>query len=329
MTADSPSTRTAATRIDRLRVRHFKLLELLSTHGSLSAAADKLGITQPSATKLLQEMEHAMGHPLVDRNARGGVLTAAGLRALERLRVALHAIDAATELLQEESGRPLVRIGMLRLAGVSILPNLVRLMDDAGCLPRIQLHEGAVAGLMQLLHAGEIDCVIGRLEAAEQDRTADTLDITSLNDDPYEVACAPENAIARERNVRLEALQASPWIVTPRESYTRQVFDAAFTRLGVPPPVPVVESPSFHASFAILSRNPAFLTLAPRTSVRYYASLGSVRHVRLAAAFPEDRIVFITRRELLELPAVANVKRHAQAVGAASLAVAAVPSPGG
>lgn len=309
-------------------MRHFKLLELICTHGSLSAAGDQLGITQPSATKLLQEMEHAMGHPLVDRNTRGGVLTGAGLRALERLRVALHAIHAATQSAQEESGRPLVRIGMLPLAGVSILPNLVRLMDDARCLPRIQLHEGAVAGLLQLLQAGEIDCVIGRLEAAEQDRSADRLDITLLNDDPYEVACSPENAIARERNVRLDAMHALPWIVTPRESYTREVFDAAFTRLGVPPPVPVVESPSFHASFAILSRNPAFLTLAPRTSVQYYASLGCVRQVRLAVAFPEDRIVFITRPELLELPAVANVKRHVQAVGAANLAVAALPSPG-
>lgn len=309
-----PSQPARAARVDRLRVRHFKLLDLIAAHGSLTAAAERLGISQPSATKLLHEMEQALRVPLVDRTARGGVLTDAGARALERLRVALNAIQAATGTEATLAQRPLVRIGMLRLAGVSILPRLVQLLDQAGCLPRLQLHEGAVTGLMAQLHAGEIDCVIGRLEASQKDQHADALDVTLLDSDPYEVACAPEHALAHKRQVRLETLASLPWIVTPRESYTREVFDASFTRLGVAPPLPVIESPSFHASFAIMSRSPCFLTVAPRSSVRYYASLGKVRSVKLAAPFPEDRMVFITRRELLELPAVAAVRRHVLAL---------------
>lgn len=311
---EAPRAPATPARIDRLRVRHFKLLELIQARGSLTAAAEGLGISQPSATKLLHEMERALRCPLVERNARGGVLTQAGLRALERLRIAIAAIDAATESAAAQHGRPLVRIGMLRLAGVSILPQLVRAMDADGCLPRLQLHEGAVADLMGMLLAGDIDCLIGRLEAAPHDQAPGLLDITLLNNDPYEVACAPQHPLARKRQVRLESLQGHAWIATPRQTYTRQVFDAAFTSLGVPPPVPVIESPSFHASFAILSRSPAFLAFAPRSAVQYYVALGNLRKVKLAVPFPQDRMVFITRRELLELPAVADLRRHLQQV---------------
>lgn len=301
-------------RIDRLRVRHFKLLELIVAHGSLTAAADKLGIGQPGATKMLHEMELAMGCPLVERNPRGGVLTQAGLRALERLRIAIHAIDAAAESAAAITGRPLVRIGMLRLAGVSILPHLVHAMDAASCLPRLYLHEGAVKDLMALLLAGEIDCIIGRLEGGQKDLHHGALDITLLNDDPYEIACAPQHPLASKRQVRLETLHGLAWITTPRHTYTRQVFENAFTALGVPPPIPEIESPSFYASFAILCATPSLITVAPRSAVQYYVALGKLCKVRLAPPFPEDRIVFITRRELLELPAVADVKRHLQAL---------------
>lgn len=310
-----PGTAGVPSRIDRLRVRHFKLLELICAHGSLTAAAEVLGISQPSATKLLHDMERALRCKLVDRSTRGGVLTQAGVRALERLRVAIHAIDAATEAVAAAPGRPLVRVGILRLAGVSILPHLVRLLDAASCLPRLQLHEGAVSGLMAQLQAGEIDCIIGRLEPAQEDHSAGMLDITLLHNDPYEVACAPDHSLARKRQVGLETLAEHPWIAAPRQTYTRQAFETAFMNLGVPPPIPIIESPSFHASFAILAQNPSFLTVAPRSSVQYYALLGKVRPVRLATPFPEDRMVFITRRELLRLPAVADIKHHVLAVG--------------
>src|SRR3954447_21692719 len=93
--AQEASARTnPAHRLERLRVRHLKLLELVGASGSLSAAAAALRISQPSATKLLQDLESAFGHVLVDRTTRGGKLSTAGERVLERLRIATGALDA-------------------------------------------------------------------------------------------------------------------------------------------------------------------------------------------------------------------------------------------
>lgn len=296
-------------RSDRLRLKHFKLLVQVARHGSLTAAAEVLGISQPRATKLLQEMETALRQTLVDRSTRGGVLTAAGQRALERGRVAIHALHALDEQLGVMHERPLVRLGILRLAGITILPELVRRLERQETLPRIHLHEASVSGLMADLVSGALDIAITRLEVSEEAGWMERFDITLLQDDPYEVACAAGAKFASRRGVGLEELAYRPWIVAPKETYTRQAFNVAFLGLGMQPPAPVIESPSFHASFAIMAENVSFLTIAPRSAVRYYEKLGKVKPVKLRLPFPEDRMVLIVRRDALTIPSVAAAKR--------------------
>lgn len=296
-------------RSDHLRLKHFKLLDLVAHHGSLTAASEALNISQPRATKLLQEMEIALRQTLVDRSTRGGVLTAAGQRALERGRIAIQALHALEEELTTTHVRPLVRMGILRLAGISILPDLVRHLEQKETLPRLHLHESSVSGLMADLVSGALDIVIGRLEASEEVGWMERFDITLLENDPYEIACAPGSRLARRRAVQLDELLDLPWIVAPKGTYTRQAFEVAFLGLGMQPPLPIIESPSFHASFAILAENASFLTIAPRSSVRYYDALGKVKPVRLRTPFPEDRMVLAIRRDALSIPAVRAVKQ--------------------
>lgn len=301
---------SAPSRLDHLRIRHLRLLDLISQHGSLTAAAERLGISQPTTTKLLQELERVLRCTLVDRSTRGGLLTDSGRRALERVRPAMHAIDLIPDMVTAAPEHPVVRMGILRLAGISMIPDLVQRLRSHGKLPRLHLVEGAVVGLIDQLFDGEIDCIVGRLDPNYRGPSVDELDITQLGDDPYELACAPGSPLARKRSVPLEALVGAPWVATPRDTYTRQAFDMAFMSQGIPAPIPVIESPSFHASFALISRNPDFVTIAPMSSVRYYADLGKVRPIRLSTPFPPDRMVFVTRHDLLTIPAVRDIKDH-------------------
>lgn len=295
-------------RLDHLRVRHLRLLDLIAQHGSLTAAAEQLGISQPTTTKLLQELERVLRCTLVDRSTRGGLLTDSGRRALERVRPAVHAIDLIPSLVNTAPELPVVRMGILRLAGISTLPDLVHRLRAQGQLPRLHLVEHAVTALIDQLFDGEIDCIVGRLDPAYRGPPMDKLDITQLDDDPYELACAPGHPLARKRSVPLAALAGAPWVVAPGGTYTRQAFDMAFMSQGIPAPVPVIESPSFHASFAVIARNVDFVTIAPRSSVHYYASLDKVRPIRLSTPFPPDRMVFVTRHDLLTIPAVRDIK---------------------
>lgn len=304
----------SALRIDRLRVRHLRLLDLVARHGSLTAAAEHLGVSQPSATKLLQEMEQVLCCTLVDRNTRGGVLTDSGQRALERVRPAINALELVPQAVLETPGQAVIRLGVLRLAGISMLPELVSRLRRDKQLPRLHLQEGAVPTLMEQLREGQIDCIIGRLEPTYHNDPNVQLDITQLNNDPYELACATGNPWGQCSQVDLSMLANEPWVLTPRTTNTRQAFEMAFMSQGIPAPVPLVESYSFHASFALLAKNTDFITMAPGSSVRYYETLGIVRPIKLKTPFPSDRMVFVTRNDLIGMPAIQNIKRHLMAM---------------
>ncbi len=295
-------------RLDRLRIRHLRLLELIAATGSLTAAAGALRISQPATTKMLQELERAFGCSLVERTTRGGVLSLSGERALERLKIVLGLLDTAGETLAAQPDTPLVRLGVLRMAGVELVPDMVAALRATQQLPQLRLYEGSASELLDMLNDGAVDCVIGRLEAGSIKKNVDAYDITPLTDEHYEVACAPTHALAGQRRVSLAALLDYPWVIPPRITYTHKVFEAAFLNRGMPPPIPQIESPSFHDSFAILARTD-FLSMAPRSAVAYYAGLGRVHRVDLAQPFPVDYVVFISLKSVSTLPAVKLIRQ--------------------
>lgn len=51
---------------------------IIASTGTLARAADQLGISQPAVTKAIQRLERKVGVALVERTARGSVLTEAG-----------------------------------------------------------------------------------------------------------------------------------------------------------------------------------------------------------------------------------------------------------
>lgn len=293
--------------LDRLRVRHFRLLELVASTGSLTSAAATLHVSQPAATKMLQELERAFGCMLIERTSRGGVLTTAGVQALERLRVALGMLEAAGQTLAAHPRMPLVRIGVLRLAGVELVPALVSALDAAGDLPRIRLYEGTAGDLLDRLIKAEVDCVIGRLELHGDDIRAHEFDIVPLTDEHYEVACSPAHPLAQQSAVPWSTLQGFPWVVPPSPSYTWNAFEMAFRNMALAPPQPRIECPSFHDSFAILART-NFLAIAPRSAVAYYQALGRVHRLDLRDPFPTDHAVLVTLPGTASLPAMRRIR---------------------
>jgi hypothetical protein len=64
--------------LNRLRMRQVALLLGLAEGRTLSAAAAEIGVSQPAATKLLRELESALGGVLFDRAGRQLRVNAAG-----------------------------------------------------------------------------------------------------------------------------------------------------------------------------------------------------------------------------------------------------------
>ena len=77
--------------------------------------------------------------------------------------------------------------------------------------------------------------------------------------------------------------------------------------MGLVPPQPLIESPSFHDSFAILART-NFLAIAPQSAVAYYQALGRVRRLDLRDPFPTDHAVLATLPSMASLPTIQLIR---------------------
>src|SRR5688572_31828410 len=88
----------------------------VARQGNVSAAARRLGLTQPAVTKQLRALESALGARLVERAGRGVRLTQAGelLRDFARRGAALSEdlTSALLELEQGESGQLTIGAGV-------------------------------------------------------------------------------------------------------------------------------------------------------------------------------------------------------------------------
>lgn len=96
----------------------LNLFRLIAAEGSITAAARRLGITTPSASAALKQLEGKIGVPLCTRTTRAIHLTEAGEQLLARTADALLTLHQAVDEARRAGGEPAgcVRITLARFA---------------------------------------------------------------------------------------------------------------------------------------------------------------------------------------------------------------------
>ena len=75
--------------VNRLKFKHLALLVALDDARNLHQAAETINVAQPSASRMLADIEEAFGFQLLERNARGMRPTPLGTAALAYARRSL------------------------------------------------------------------------------------------------------------------------------------------------------------------------------------------------------------------------------------------------
>jgi len=99
-----------------LTIRQLRALAVLQSAGSVTAAANRLNLTQPAVTLQLRNLQTLAGLPLIQRTGDGMVLTDAGLNVLalaERVEAALLDCERSLDMIAGRSG------GRVSIAAVS------------------------------------------------------------------------------------------------------------------------------------------------------------------------------------------------------------------
>ncbi len=240
-------------RLDSLRVRQLRFLSLLASKGSLAATAEELSMTPSAASMMLKEIEGLFGAKLFRRQGRGMALTDEGRAVLPRCQTVLGEVGAMGSTLRG-TGRPLLRIGAFPHTTTTVLPEIVKKLVTGPHAWRLQLVEGNADHLLQLLLAGDIDLLLGRLpRQMAGSAVVDSLTQRVLYESSLSVVAARNHPLAGRRKVAMETLLQWPWILPGPHSTTRVALDDAFLRRGLTPPTPVAESPSFFYSLSVVA----------------------------------------------------------------------------
>lgn len=303
-------------RVDRLRLRHLRLLEAIHRAGSLSRAANELGIAQPAATVMLRDLEAAFGVGLVERDARGGKLNSAGLQALERLAIALASVDLALTAVHRPAPNPTLRVGIMSVIGIAVFPALIAHLQAQSYAYHIQLHEGSAHDLLSSLYKGQVDCVIGRVDDTQTTGIPHgELDIMPLRHETLQVVASARHRLAQLESVLPTDIARQDWVVPALGTYTRAAFERMFLNEGINPPMPKIESLSLHTNLFTIAASD-MLTLVPSSAFQTYSKLGTLVELKGEKMRRQGELVsFIAHRERPALLFQEKVRAALQFIG--------------
>jgi DNA-binding transcriptional LysR family regulator len=247
----------------RLKLRDLHVFLTVVQCRSMAKAARQLGVSQPSVSEVIADLEHAVGVRLVDRSSRGVEPTAYGSALLKRSIVAFDELKQGIrdiEFLSDQTAGEVRIDAPIGLAGfvAAVIDRLTRRH------PRIVCHLTAMGGY-PALEAREIDLWITFLdEPIAQDR----MEAEVLYAPPRFVVAATTNPWTRRRKVRLADLMNEPWAVPPPVSPLAAVNADTFRAAGLEPPAATVVVGNAVARLALVAEG-RFLSITSEAILRF------------------------------------------------------------
>ncbi|HEY0181638.1 MAG TPA: LysR family transcriptional regulator [Rhodopila sp.] len=156
-------------------LRQLRYFVAIAETGSFSAAAAVLHIAQSALSRQVQALEETCRGPLMERSARGVVLTEAGALLLIRARFLLaqaaSTISEISELNSEPSG--LVRVAAPPSFGDILFPVLAAAVERRLPGVKLELSEALTDAALAALRQGDLDVAV--ISTSEPDPRIDTL----------------------------------------------------------------------------------------------------------------------------------------------------------
>jgi DNA-binding transcriptional LysR family regulator len=145
-------------------LRTLECLVALVDHGSVSAAAAALHMSQPALSHQIASLETELGAPVAERLWRGVRVTATGRAAAEEARVALRAAEQAVQIGQRvaRAGTGSIRISCVETMTAWLLVPVLRQWRSRRPDVHLDLSEFTSADAMvEFLEAGRTDVAFG------------------------------------------------------------------------------------------------------------------------------------------------------------------------
>jgi DNA-binding transcriptional LysR family regulator len=299
----------------RMKLQDLHVLMTVVQAGSMRKAAAILNTTQPTISRSIADLEHAVGASLLERHRTGVEPTEYGRALLDggtAMFDELHqAVKKIESLADPETGE--VRIG----CGFHIASSFVTAVADrlSARYPRItfQLLCGETTDQMYRdLKERKVDLLIARAWMEEDG----TFEFEKLFEDAHYVISGSEHPWARRRKIEVAELPGASWVLPPKDSPPGAIVANAFAACGLDYPRTTLTAVLPEARVGMLATG-RFLTVFPTSVLEFPTKRPGLRRLPVALQLATIPIGIVTLKGRTTAPATKLFMEQARTVTAA------------
>ena len=217
-----------------LNYHHLLYFWTIARSGSVTSAAEELGLAQPTLSAQLKSLEESLGHRLFERVGRRLELTPRGHTVY---RYADDIFSLGREMLHTLDGRPADNRERLRVGVADVLPKMIVTQVLAPLLSgdsdvHLICYEGKPPELLARLSIHELDLVLSDAPVGNE------VNIRAFNHELGECGVslfAPKNRAARYRKNFPDGLDGAPFVLPTENTSLRRMLDFWFSRRDIRP----------------------------------------------------------------------------------------------
>jgi LysR family transcriptional regulator, regulator of abg operon len=287
-----------------------QLRDFLTTarSGSLRAAARQLGLTQPSLTKSIQQLEKELGCALFERSTRGAVLSAAGRTFLPRAELAINELERGVNELKHGSGS--VNIALSAAITLIGLGESIGAFQEKFSNVSLRVISGSYPVMFPELRAGAIDFAIGPRPTHP---LSDEYTVETLFRNTRSVVCRRDHPLLHCRS--LADLVEAQWIVSGGTGVAADEHDRMFLELGLSVPHTAIQC-EYGTALLTLLASTDMLAIMPRQWAESRVMSAVLSEILIQEELPGPDIVLIRRVGLPLTPAadwmLTLLRRHVE-----------------
>ena len=219
-----------------MNLKQALYIKTIAEEGSVTAAAKKLYVSQPSLSQMLRLVEEELGVALFERSPFRP--TYAGERYLHAATVMLNTNEILTNELQEirREGSGRLRLGISRQRAAQLLPDVLPRFSAAYPHVILELREAGSATLERLVQEGEVD-----LALAATSPSLTGLEYRLIQRETIGILAGRDSALAAQVPsgvaIGLEAVGEGPFISLKPGHNIRIIQDLLFRERSVSPAI--------------------------------------------------------------------------------------------
>ncbi len=199
-------------------IRQLRAFSAVAAHGSFTAAANHLSLTQSALSVLVRELERVLGVRLFDRHTRSVRLTDAGrdfLPHVARAFVELEGGAAAVADLRDKK-RGLLRVGAPQLLACTLLPTVIAAFRGRYPAIDVRLVDTPPEGMLPRVTSGDAELAIGPDASIGPE-----LARLPLMRSSHQLVCPRDHPLARRPKARWQDVARHAFIAPTRDFMKR------------------------------------------------------------------------------------------------------------